>query len=143
MEGNPPAPPQRDDVEDEEELDANDAVEIIELEEGDGLDEGVDGLDLQEGLNDEDGEIIDQDTYEEDELEAVDDMEIEDDSKVSFQKHTGSVFCVSLHPADQTMAISGKWKRHGLLQYMYSVCSLDLLLRSWCRLYFYCLFSKL
>lgn len=110
MEGNPPVPPQKDDVADEQELDPNDAVEIIELEDGDGLDEGVDSLDLQEGLNDEDGDITGQDTYDEDEIEAIDDMEIEDDSKVSFQKHTGSVFCVSLHPVDQRIAISGKWE---------------------------------
>ena len=110
MEGNPPSPPQtEEDVTGEEQLDAGDAIEIIELEEGDGLDEGVGDLDLQDGLNDEVGEYNNgQDACDEDEIQVNDDMEIEDDSQLSLQRHSGSVFCVSLNPIDETLAISGR-----------------------------------
>lgn len=105
MESNPPAPPPEEDIEDEQELDEGDAVEIIELDEDDGLVEGVDDIGL-DGLNDEDGDLNGQ-GIEENDNENNDYMEIEDDSKLSFQKHNGSVFSISLNPADQKMAISG------------------------------------
>ena len=110
MDGNPPTPPQREQVEEDQDLSADDAVEIIELEEGDGLDEGVGDLDLQDHFEDGqngEGDSTEHYAYEEDEVETIDDMEIEDDSKISFEKHSGSVFCVSLNPTNQTLAISG------------------------------------
>ena len=110
MESNPPIPPPEGDVNDEQELDADDAVEIIELEDGDGLEESVDDLDLEHGLNDENGDG-------DDEGEMIDDMELEDDAKISFQKHNGSVFCVAVNSADQSMAISGNFKIQNLFRY--------------------------
>ena len=96
-------PPPKDQSPDEDvDLNEDDIVEVIEITDGDGLEEDVEDM----GLNQNSEGYLD-DGEEEDEIEMKDDFEIEDESKITFQKHKGSVFCIALNPADPKMAGSG------------------------------------
>ena len=86
--------------EDEVDISEEDVIEIIEddAEEGNGLPEGMEEmglnpLDVEEGFGQMEGED--------------ESIEIEDDAKMSFKKHEGSVFCVAINPAESAMAVSG------------------------------------
>ena len=91
-------PPPEDEV---EEINEEDVIEIIEddtEEGGNGLPEGMEEM----GLTPLDGEEGFEGMEGEDES-----IEIEDDAKMSFKKHEGSVFCVAINPAESGMAVSG------------------------------------
>lgn len=77
-------------------------VEVIELNETepnpDDLADDLEDVDFEDAGNDDDGWET------EDEMEAE---ALQDDSELTFSKHTGSVFCVSLDPATNSMAVTG------------------------------------
>ncbi|KAL7991833.1 hypothetical protein Chor_016089 [Crotalus horridus] len=79
------------------EEDAEEIVEVVDLE--------------PSGPDDLAGEIEDVDLEEDsawEEDEGVEEgMEAQDDSEVTFSKHTASVFCVSLDPKTNTLAVTG------------------------------------
>ncbi|XP_034533443.1 angio-associated migratory cell protein [Notolabrus celidotus] len=77
-------------------------LEVIDLNESepgpDDLADDLEDVDFEDAGNDDGGWET------EDEMEA----EVEhDDSELTFSKHTGSVFCVSLDPATNSMAVTG------------------------------------
>lgn len=77
-------------------------VEVIDLNETepdpDDLADDLEDVDFEDAGNDDEG----WETEDEMEAEAV-----QDDSELTFSKHTGSVFCVSLDPATNSMAVTG------------------------------------
>ncbi|XP_019959489.1 angio-associated migratory cell protein [Paralichthys olivaceus] len=81
-------------------------IEVIELNE---MEPGPD--DLAENLEDVDFEEPGEADFDDNEgWETEDEMEAEaeqDDSELTFSKHTGSVFCVSLDPATNSLAVTG------------------------------------
>ncbi|XP_061663754.1 angio-associated migratory cell protein [Syngnathoides biaculeatus] len=77
-------------------------VEVIDLSDAerdpDDLADDLEDIDLDEAAADDEGWET------EDEMEA----QVErDDSELTFSKHTGSVFCVSLDPATNSLAVTG------------------------------------
>uniref|UniRef100_A0A8C4FDR9 Angio-associated migratory cell protein n=1 Tax=Dicentrarchus labrax TaxID=13489 RepID=A0A8C4FDR9_DICLA len=79
-------------------------IEVIDLNE---TEPGPDDLadDLEDVDFEEDPGVADDEGWEtEDEMEAEAEQ---DDSEFTFSKHTGSVFCVSLDPATNSMAVTG------------------------------------
>lgn len=76
-------------------------IDVIELEDTepgpDDLADDLEDVDFEEAANaDDEG------------WETEDEMEAEqDDSELTFSKHTGSVFCVSLDPATNSLAVTG------------------------------------
>ncbi|KAM3852345.1 angio-associated migratory cell protein isoform 2-T2 [Vipera latastei] len=79
------------------EEDAEEIVEVVDLEPSgpDDLADEIEDVDLEEDS-----------AWEED--EGVEEgMEAQDDSEVTFSKHTASVFCVSLDPKTNTLAVTG------------------------------------
>ncbi|XP_034464800.1 angio-associated migratory cell protein [Hippoglossus hippoglossus] len=78
-------------------------IEVIELNE---TEPGPD--DLADDLDDVDFEESGEADYDDEGWETDDEMEAEqDDSELTFSKHTGSVFCVSLDPATNSLAVTG------------------------------------
>ncbi|TDG96283.1 hypothetical protein EPR50_G00238630 [Perca flavescens] len=78
-------------------------VEVIDLDE---MEPGPD--DLADELEDVDFEDAGNADDDDEGWETEDEMEAEqDDSELTFSKHTGSVFCVSLDPATNSMAVTG------------------------------------
>ncbi|XP_015265513.1 PREDICTED: angio-associated migratory cell protein [Gekko japonicus] len=81
--------------------DAEELVEVVDLEAPgpDDLASEMEDVDLEE-------EEVAWETEEED--EGVEEgMEVQDDSEVTFSKHTASVFCVSIDPKTNTLAVTG------------------------------------
>uniref|UniRef100_A0A3Q3WG07 Angio-associated migratory cell protein n=1 Tax=Mola mola TaxID=94237 RepID=A0A3Q3WG07_MOLML len=80
--------------------------EIIEVIELNDTEPGPDDLadDLGDVDIDEPGNADDEGWETEDEMEAETEQ---DDSELTFSKHNGSVFCVSLDPATNSMAVTG------------------------------------
>ncbi|XP_008323192.1 angio-associated migratory cell protein [Cynoglossus semilaevis] len=78
-------------------------IEVIDLNEAEpGPDDLADDL---EDVDFEDAANADDEGWEtEDEMEAEAEQ---DDSELTFSKHTGSVFCVSLDPATNSLAVTG------------------------------------
>lgn len=76
-------------------------IEVIDLNE---MEPDPDDLadDLEDIDFDDPGNADDEGWETEDEMEAE-----QDDSELTFSKHTGSVFCVSLDPATNSMAVTG------------------------------------
>ncbi|XP_076872087.1 angio-associated migratory cell protein [Brachyhypopomus gauderio] len=76
-------------------------IEVIELEEteptADDLAGEIEGVDFDEAGNADDEGWETEDEMEDD----------QDDSELTFSKHTGSVFCVSLDPLTNTLAVTG------------------------------------
>eukprot|EP00064_Thunnus_orientalis_P017645 superscaffoldBa00003807_g17730 len=79
-------------------------IEVIDLNDTepgpDDLADNLEDVDFEEPENADDDEG----------WETEDDMEAEaeqDDSELTFSKHTGSVFCVNLDPATNTLAVTG------------------------------------
>uniref|UniRef100_A0ACB8G2A2 Uncharacterized protein n=1 Tax=Sphaerodactylus townsendi TaxID=933632 RepID=A0ACB8G2A2_9SAUR len=81
--------------------DAEELVEVVDLESGpDDLANEIEDVDLEEE------EVASWETEEED--EGVEEgMEAQDDSEVTFSKHTASVFCVRIDPKTNTLAVTG------------------------------------
>ncbi|XP_053273343.1 angio-associated migratory cell protein [Pleuronectes platessa] len=78
-------------------------IEVIELNEEE---PGPD--DLADDLEDVDFEESAEANYDDEGWETDDEMEAEqDDSELTFSKHTGSVFCVNLDPATNSLAVTG------------------------------------
>ncbi|MBN3308412.1 angio-associated migratory cell protein [Amia ocellicauda] len=81
-------------------------VEVIELNETeqtpDDLAEELEDVDFEE--EDGDGNVADDEDWqtEDEDMEAG-----QDDSELTFSKHTGSVFCVNLDPATNSLAVTG------------------------------------
>lgn len=76
-------------------------IEVIELNEAE---------QAPDDLADELEEVDFEDPEEDEGWETEDEMEAEggqDDSEITFSKHTGSVFCVSLDPATNSLAVTG------------------------------------
>lgn len=89
----------------ENEIELHGDEEIIEVIDLNDIEPGPD--DLADGLNDvefedDPGNADDEGWETEDEMEAD-----QDDSEFTFSNHTGSVFCVSLDPVTNSMAVTG------------------------------------
>ncbi|KAJ3584549.1 hypothetical protein NHX12_015044 [Muraenolepis orangiensis] len=84
-------------------------IEVIELNETepgpDDLADDLDDVDFEDdgGEGGEDWETEDEMDFGEEEEEGGE----QDDSELTFSKHTGSVFCVGLDPATNSMAVTG------------------------------------
>ncbi|XP_033017045.1 angio-associated migratory cell protein [Lacerta agilis] len=81
----------------DEEGAAEEIVEVVDLEAP-----GPD--DLADEMEDVD---LDEEEAAWEDVEAEEGMEAQDDSEVTFSKHTASVFCVSLDPKTNTLAVTG------------------------------------
>ncbi|XP_053707440.1 angio-associated migratory cell protein isoform X2 [Synchiropus splendidus] len=79
-------------------------IEVIDLNsaepEPEDLADELEDVDFEDSAN----QVDDEGWETEDEMEAE---EEQDDSELTFSKHTGSVFCVSLDPATNSLAVTG------------------------------------
>ena len=85
--------------------DAEELVEVVDLEPSgpDDLANEMEDVDLDE----EEAAWEDEEEEEEEEEVVEEGMEAQDDSEVTFSKHTASVFCVKLDPKTNTLAVTG------------------------------------
>ncbi|KAK3586809.1 hypothetical protein CHS0354_002548 [Potamilus streckersoni] len=94
MKGNiPPA-----EIDSEDDINEEDIVEIIELDDNDAVLNGMEHIGL-----DQDGE----EEQNSDDMEGAEGQIVKDDSDLVFDKHKGSVFCVSIDPKSCDLVLTG------------------------------------
>lgn len=98
-------------------------IEVIDLNDteptADDLADELEDVDVADMANDDDDDDDDNGWETEEEMESE-----QDDSELTFSKHTGSVFCVGLDPVNNSLAITGGEDDRA---YVWTVCNGDVL----------------